>query len=133
MTPTRIFLADDDIDDQLLFNEFLAHRNDIELMPFAENGVVLFEALDSILNSNELPHLIILDQNMPKRNGLHTLKLLKEKGRYHTIPVVVYSTYADHQLIKTCTAEGASAVLPKPFTKDGYDKMIDACLKLVAE
>jgi CheY-like chemotaxis protein len=126
MPAKKILLAEDDSDDQKLFFEFLHQRKDIELMQPAENGVELFESLDLIMDAKDLPGFIILDQNMPKRNGLQTLKLLKETNRYADIPVMIYSTYTDQQLIQMSKETGASLVMTKPITKEGYHKMIDA-------
>jgi CheY-like chemotaxis protein len=131
MQPRKVLLAEDDADDQDLFYDFLRHRTDIDIMSVAENGVDLVNALDVIENEEELPHLIILDQNMPKRNGLQTLQLLKEHNRYAHIPVMLYSTYTDQQLMKSGAAMGATLITSKPITKDGYNKMIDAFLKAV--
>src|SRR4051812_38095117 len=98
MALRKILLAEDDADDQRLFHDFLHHRTDIELMPMVENGVVLLESLERT-SDNHLPDVIILDQNMPKKNGLQTLDQLKSSERYAHIPVVIYSTYTDQQLI----------------------------------
>lgn len=129
MVPKKILLAEDDADDQLLFHDFLHRRPDIELLPVADNGVLLLAALENIGSVALLPNLIILDQNMPKKNGLQTLKALKENNRYAHIPVMIYSTYTDRQLIQTGLQQGAAAVLQKPLTKDGYNAMMDAFLK----
>ena len=129
MYPKKILLAEDDIDDQKLFYDFLQHREDIVLMPVAENGVHLFDSLEKITRADDLPDLIILDQNMPKRSGLQTLQLLKTTNRYAHIPVMVYSTYTDQQLIKVSSEMGAFSVASKPVTKDGYDEMINCFLK----
>jgi len=131
MPPIKILLAEDDADDQRLFQDFLHHRTDITLMPIVENGVELLELLQWLDNTSLLPDLIILDQNMPKRNGVQTLELLKSTDDYQDIPVVVYSTYTDAQLIETCTEAGASIVMAKPITKEGYNQMIDAFLQLI--
>lgn len=129
MVPKKILLAEDDADDQLLFHDFLHHRTDIDILPVTDNGVLLLASLENIDPITLLPDLIILDQNMPKKNGLQTLKALKENNRYAHIPVMLYSTYTDQQLIKAGLENGAVAVLQKPLTKDGYDAMIDAFLK----
>jgi CheY-like chemotaxis protein len=128
VNPKKILLAEDDRDDQKLFCDFLKHRTDIVLLPVADNGIVLFDMLASIPDSTGLPDLIILDHNMPRRNGLQTLKLLKDNERYAHIPVVIYSTYTDKQLVDACAEKGACSVLPKPITKDGYSEMIDTVL-----
>lgn len=127
--PKKILLAEDDIDDQQLFYDFLQHRTDIVLMPAAENGVHLFDSLEKIASNNDLPDLIILDQNMPRRSGLQTLQLLKKTTRYAHIPVMLYSTYTDQQLIKLSSELGAFSVASKPVTKDGYDEMINGFLE----
>jgi len=131
MSPKKILLAEDDIDDQKLFCDFLNHREDIVLMPVVENGVHLFDSLEKIASAEDLPDLIILDQNMPKRSGLQTLQLLKTTNRYAHIPVMVYSTYTDQQLIKISSEMGAFSVASKPVTKDGYDEMINCFLKVL--
>ena len=133
MAPKKILLAEDDSDDQRLFQEFLKHRTDIVLMPIAENGVELMEQLQPIRDKNQLPDLIILDQNMPKRNGLQTLNLLKSHERFANIPIAIYSTYTDALLIESCMTAGACAVLAKPITKAGYNQMIEECLQYVRQ
>src|SRR6478672_5398443 len=101
MVPIKILLAEDDMDDQRLFYEFLRDRSDIILMPFTENGEELILSLKEIKDTGQLPDLIILDQNMPKKNGIQTLQLLQNDNLYKGIPVVIYSTYADEFLIVT--------------------------------
>ena len=130
MLKRKILLAEDDEDDQQFFNDFLKSRNDIILMPIAENGLVLTEYLEGIADRAQLPDLIILDQNMPKSNGLQTLQVLKEDERYTHIPVIIYSTYTDDTLIKIGSEMGATMVVSKPVTKEGYHEMIEVVFKI---
>ena len=125
--PKKILLAEDDSDDSKLFHEYLNERTDIVLLPIVENGIELFE-YSSNASDNLLPDLIILDQNMPKKNGIQTLIELKADKVYSNIPVVVYSTYTDNQLVKACTVKGARMVVSKPLTKAGYQEMMDEFL-----
>lgn len=131
MNPKKVLLAEDDLDDQQIFYDFLNHRTDIDLMPMVGNGVELIDTLNMIDKTESLPHLIILDHNMPKRNGYQTLELLKSTARYEHIPVIVYSTYIDQRLTEACSNKGASAVMTKPITKEEYNKMMEAFLKVV--
>jgi len=133
MNKFTVLLAEDDDDDRNIFRDFLNGRTDIALMPFAENGVEAIAALDSIKSDDNLPSFVILDHNMPKLNGKQTLKLLKSIPRYTHIPVFIYSTYADAQLIENCITAGAVMVFSKPFTKDGYHEMIDAFVAAIKE
>ena len=126
MLKRKILLAEDDEDDQHFFIDFLKSRDDIILMPIVENGIALFELLEKINKDEELPDYIILDQNMPKKNGLQTLQNLKNESRYAHIPVMIYSTYTDDQLIKKGTELGACMIMAKPLTKEGYDQLVNA-------
>ena len=94
-------MAEDDEDDQIFFYDFLRGRNDIALLPIAADGAVLFEILQRIHKHADLPDLILLDQNMPKINGLQALRMLKSNSRYAHIPVGIYSTYTDERGIQT--------------------------------
>lgn len=131
MLKRKVLLAEDDEDDQRFFNEFLEHRKDIVLMPIANNGEILFEMLEELAKDTDLPDLIILDQNMPKANGLQALRLLKADSRYAHIPVSIYSTYTDETLIKNGLEAGACFVVSKPVSKEGYlqmmDRLFEAC------
>jgi DNA-binding NarL/FixJ family response regulator len=126
--PIKVILAEDDADDRHFLQDFLQDRKDLKLLCPAENGVALMQFLDNITQDAHLPDVIILDQNMPKRNGLQTLRLLKATARYAHTPVLIYSTYTDDRLVQECLQAGAALVLPKPSDKAGYNTMIDAFL-----
>lgn len=132
ITPiSKVLLAEDDSDDRMFFETFLTGRTDMLLLGSVENGAELIETLRSGDETQELPDIIILDQNMPKMNGLETLKLLKSTKRYTHIPVVIYSTYINDKLIESCLVSGASLVLAKPDGRDGYLMMMDKMLEVV--
>lgn len=126
----KILLAEDDPDDRGFFFQFLEHRPDVLLLPPVENGEEVFEYLKKAPDSH-FPDLIILDQNMPKCNGLQTLAILKNNSHYENIPVFVYSTYTDEYLRQHSLELGARSVLDKPFSLEGYEKMIDDILELI--
>ena len=123
MTKKCVILAEDDSDDQFLFVNFLSDFPTMDLSSAVANGEELIRVLENTSDEN-LPAAIILDQNMPKMNGLNTLQYLKSNHRYSQIPVMVYSTYINDMLIRNCMNAGAALVLSKPEDKDGYHKMI---------
>jgi CheY-like chemotaxis protein len=123
MNKKFVILAEDDSDDQFLFENFLSDHPVMDLASAVANGEELIKVLENTSDEN-LPAAIILDQNMPKMNGLNTLQFLKSNDRYAQIPVMVYSTYLNEMLVKNCMNAGASLVLSKPEDKDGYHKMI---------
>lgn len=128
--PMKILLAEDDPDDRGFFYQFLSLRTDLLILPPVENGEEVFAYLEKAQNGT-LPDLIILDQNMPKCNGLQTLAILKKNIQYENIPVFVYSTYTDDYLVKQSIQLGARSVLEKPLSPEGYHKMIDDMLQLI--
>jgi CheY-like chemotaxis protein len=132
MVKRKVLLAEDDPDDQSIFTDFLKDRKDLLLLKPVENGEALMQWLVADGN-HELPDLIILDQNMPKRNGLQTLQQLKEDDRYTNIPVVIYSTYTDQMLTKAALDLGAYKVAAKPVTRKGYNEMMNEFLEFFNE
>lgn len=131
MVTRKIILAEDDPDDRELFEMFLSKRTDITLLPVADNGMELLAYLEDASEA-ALPDLIILDQNMPMMNGKQTLQALGDHARFSSIPVVIYSTYADSNLVTECKKLGARMVAMKPLDHAGYNKMVDDFLLLLA-
>ena len=126
---TKILLAEDDADDRFFFSECTSEREDVKILCCTEDGLELLTMLDKLDN---YPDVIILDQNMPRMNGFETLKNLKSSPRFAEIPVVIYSTYANQELVNKSLIAGAAAVLPKPESKEGYNSMIFDILKVIA-
>jgi CheY-like chemotaxis protein len=125
----KVILVDDDLEDCELFLTFFANRSDIDILPPLLNGVELIDYLAKINSDDDLPNLIILDQNMPKMNGKQTLAFLKSEKRYAKISAVIYSTYTDSALVADCKKLGAAIVATKPIDNDGYQKMMDDFLR----
>jgi CheY-like chemotaxis protein len=132
MRATRVILVEDDEDDKDLFHSFIGSRADIVLLPTVGNGLELKEYLENA-KDDEVPDLIVLDQNMPMMNGKQTLKFLKNSDRFADIATVVYSTYADSTLIEDCKKLGAIIVASKPIDQEGYEKMMDEFLTVFQE
>lgn len=132
MATKKVILVEDDPDDRDLFTIFFSKRKDLSLLPTMENGFALLEYLEKS-KSDELPDLIVLDQNMPMLNGKQTLSFLKSNPRYVSIPAVIYSTYTDTNLIIDCSNLGASMVAVKPVDREGYQKMMDDFLELIKD
>lgn len=131
MSLFKILLAEDDDDDREMFCTFLDGRNDVELFACVENGLEAMDTLTAIKSPHELPDMILLDQNMPKQNGLQTVKMLKQDQIYSSIPIFIYSTYADTALREHSLQAGAISVFSKPFTMQGYDEMLNSMLNIL--
>jgi CheY-like chemotaxis protein len=131
MNIKRVLLADDDADDREIFERVLGKKDDVLLMQSVENGKEVIDYLEKI-TSEDLPHLIILDHNMPKMNGTETLEFLKSSSGYAGISVVIYSTYSDNRLKEKCLELGAAMVLSKPSSLREYEAIIDKFLGIIS-
>lgn len=129
MGPKKVIVVEDDPDDRELFTIFYGDRQDIRLLPAVANGVELIDYLQLVASGQDMPDLIVLDQNMPLMNGKQTLEFLRASERFSSIPTVIYSTYTDANLISECLRLGARMVVEKPTDHSGYQKMMDDFLK----
>ena len=73
---------------------------------------------------NFAPGMITLDLQMPGLGGLNVLKLIRADKRYADLKVLVVSGLPS-PMLKKALAEGADAVLPKPFADDELIAAID--------
>ena len=87
----NILLADDDSDDCLFFKDVLDELNLPTLLTTVHNGEQLMEVL---LKSTELPDILFLDLNMPRKNGFECLSAIKQTKKLNQVPVIIFSTSA---------------------------------------
>lgn len=111
MESYTLLLADDDSDDIEIFREALSLINPAIRCHTAINGK---EALKTISEMSEKPHLIFLDVNMPVMNGWQCLNQLKQQDAYRDIPVFVISTSSHQRELNTVMETGALGYLTKP-------------------
>jgi CheY-like chemotaxis protein len=109
--PLHILLADDDAIDRELFIEGINHTGIKYSIKEVENGEQVFSYL---YNATERPDLIILDFNMPVKDGRITLKELKNMDQFKRIPVVIMSTSNSHFDIALAYDSGANLFVVKP-------------------
>jgi CheY-like chemotaxis protein len=119
--PITILMADDDPDDRQMTREaFEASRlgNDLR---FVEDGAELMEYLHrrnkySDPNDAPRPGLILLDLNMPKKDGREALREIKNDPKLRNIRVVVMTTSkAEEDIVRTYDL-GAASYITKPVT-----------------
>ena len=118
-----ILMADDDADDRLLAKDALAECRLANELHFVENGEELLDYLHrrgkyvNLANSPR-PGLILLDLNMPKKDGRESLKEIKDDPRLRTIPVVVLTTSSADTDISRIYELGANSFITKPVSFD---------------
>jgi len=118
----KIVLAEDDTDDQDMFREIVSELEEKVDLVIQDNGEKLIQFMEQ-LRDDELPLLILLDQNMPRLKGSETIEHLRRIDRYRQIPAVIYTTYHDARFKEQCASMGVELLL-KPDTFDGLGKMV---------
>jgi CheY-like chemotaxis protein len=122
--PITIVLAEDDPDDRLLTQEALAESRLANDLRCVENGEELLDYLHqrgrfAAAGAAPRPGLILLDLNMPKKDGREALAEIKAHADLRQIPVVVLTTSkADEDILRTYDL-GASSFITKPVTFEG--------------
>lgn len=128
MKKALILVAEDDIDDRFLLQTAFDEGGDHELLHFVENGIELIHYLDSIAadGGNSYPEIILLDLNMPKKNGKEVLVEIKQHPVYKKIPVIVYTTTKNEVDVRKCYELGANTYIVKPITFDALRKVVES-------
>jgi CheY-like chemotaxis protein len=112
----HILIADDDDEDRLLLRTAFEAITLTSNILYMEGGLQVLQYLDALSEAMTLPALIVLDLNMPKLDGLETLKRLKNNPRYKDIPVIVYTTSVLAPEKERCLALGAEDFIKKPVS-----------------
>jgi len=110
--PKKLFIIDDDEDDQLFLHEAM---NDLKIpidCYYANNGE---SALKQLRNDEiPVPDFIFLDLNMPKLNGKECLVEIKKLPRYANVPIIIYTTSSNQKDKQETMQLGAHYFLTKP-------------------
>jgi CheY-like chemotaxis protein len=110
--PINIILADDDTDDCYFFKEALLEFPLSTNLTIVHNGEQLMQLL--INETNELPHILFLDLNMPRKNGFECLSEIKLNEKIKQLPVIIYSTSFHKKIADILYQNGAQYYISKP-------------------
>ena len=128
----KILYIDDDSDDCIfLMESFLANGSNTDLICM-NDGDAAINYLNEIHKQNEaFPSLIILDLNMPRRDGRQTLSYIKSCDYLANIPVVILSTSENNSDKEACALLGAVSYFQKPFHYSGYKNIVSDCIHFI--
>ncbi len=124
----NIFLSDDDADDCMLFAEALQeiyNENEAKLT-VVNDGITLMKVLDE--NVPPPPEMIFLDINMPKKNGVECLQEIRSSPKLANIPVIMFSTTSNKDIVDTTYEHGANYYICKPQSYSLLKKTIEHVL-----
>lgn len=129
MTPTENYqlayvVVDDDEDDRFILRMALKEAN--RPLPIHEfpDGQDFIDYLTQH-GDDSLSWLVVLDVNMPRLNGLDTLKLLRQNSHWSKFPVLMLSTSDDPSLIEQSYRYGANGYVVKPSSSAEFVNIFD--------
>lgn len=129
-TRYHVLIVDDDADDrEIIRDAFLTNRDEPEYV-FIENGEKLMEYLNQYDTDIPLPALILLDLNMPGKDGREALREIKTDSRFQRIPTIVFTTSSSGRDRQAVYDLGANCFVTKPDTFNKLVELTDSIARL---
>ena len=123
----RILLAEDDLDDCMLFSEALEELGLSYQLSKVHDGEELMRFLKEC---EVLPDVLFLDLNMPRKNGFQCLSEIKGSELLRSLPVIIISTSFEQRIINLLYDNGSMFYLRKPNDFSKFKRMIDNAVAL---
>ncbi|TGD57899.1 response regulator [Flavobacterium humi] len=125
----NIYLVDDDEDDRAMFADALTEVDGTVVLTQAENGKQLMDMLQ--VQPNPMPEVVLLDINMPMKNGFECLEEIRtHEGDLKELKVIMFSTCDNPESIKKALALGATFYAVKPNSFHGLKSFIQEVLQI---
>ena len=131
LSELHILLADDDKDDCLFFEEAITGLIPLTNFTAMHNGEQLMQLLSN--QTGKLPHILFLDLNMPRKNGFECLAEIKQNKKLKTLPVVIFSTSFEQEVVNQLYDSGAQYFIRKPSEFSLFKKIILHTLNLIMQ
>lgn len=127
MKPIVLLIADDDPEDRMLVKEALEESRLKNELKFVEDGEQLLDYLFhrgkfADKKNHPTPGLILLDLNMPRKDGREALMEIKKDPQLKRIPIVILTTSEAEEDILRSYDLGVSSFITKPVT---FDSLVD--------
>lgn len=113
-----IFLIEDDENDVFFFERAAKKAELRQPLAIARDGREAVERLQKSNGGTALPCLVVLDLNLPQRNGLEVLEWLRAQPSLKRIPVIVLTSSTSDKDIQQAYDLGANSYLVKPGDPD---------------
>jgi len=123
----KILLADDDEADRLLFREAFDELNVGTSVETVNDGYELMHLMQNTKTEN-LPHILYLDINMPRKNGLECLKEIRADKKYKEVSVAIYSTSSSEIDMEETFLNGANVYIHKPNDFQKLKKVLEKAI-----
>ncbi|WP_373496934.1 response regulator [Aquiflexum sp.] len=112
LTPLHFFLADDDTDDCFFFKEAIDEIPESINLTTVFDGVQLMQLISA--EETPLPDALFLDLNMPLKSGIECLTEIRSIDKFEGLPIFIYSTSLNEEVVDLLYEKGASYYICKP-------------------
>ena len=126
--PINILLVEDSPSDAKLTAKTFGKAKVLNKLHIVEDGVEAIDFLNQVAPYEEAPRpdLILLDLNLPRKNGRKVLAEIKEDPHLQNIPVVVLTTSAAEDDILTSYRLRANCYITKPATLQQFVRAVES-------
>jgi len=128
-TKRFIYLADDDSDDRDFFADALLEADPNTVLRQFGDGMYLMDGLFA-LSYTELPEIIFLDINMPRKSGLECLEEIRNNENLKEVHVIMLSTSNDPENISKALEMGATFYAVKPSSYEKLKSILEDVLSM---
>lgn len=127
----NLLLADDDLDDCTFFEDALEELPISASLLTVNDGVQLMDFLSA--KSGKLPDALFLDLNMPRKSGFECLSEIKLTDDLKDLPIIIFSTSLDMEVVNLLYQKGAHYYVRKPGEYNKLKKVILEAVTLTSK
>ena len=129
----RILVADDDEDDRLLIEDAFRESELRNPVDFVNDGVELIDYLRHqgkyAASKHPLPGIILLDLNMPRKDGRMALQEIKADPVLRRIPIIILTTSKSEEDVLRTYDLGVNSFITKPVT---FERLVEVTRTLAS-
>ena len=124
MKMINILLVEDNEGDILLTTEAFQESRIINKITAIRDGKAAVNFFEALGDRDEVPHLVLLDVNLPKMSGHEVLAYIKNSERFKSVPVIMLTTSSSEKDILQSYKNHANCYITKPIDVTDFMKAI---------
>jgi CheY-like chemotaxis protein len=124
MKMINILLVEDNEGDILLTREAFEESRIVNAITVLKDGSQAINFFETLNSREDIPHLVLLDINLPKVSGHEVLMYIKNNERFKTIPVIMLTTSSSEKDILASYKNHVNCYITKPIDVSDFMKAI---------
>jgi len=124
MKGINILLIEDNEGDILLTTEAFENSKIVNKITAIRDGEKAINFFKALTNKEDIPHLVLLDVNLPKVNGHEVLTYIKNSERFKSVPVIMLTTSSSEKDVLRSYKNHVNCYITKPIDLSDFMKAI---------